>query len=89
MGQDLGVDQGEVEPVCVGQGQRMQAGSANYHDLFHIACGGDGLFRRQGDLGAFSATIQASLALDQPFGPVLVGVLPGGALVVALRHYRR
>ena len=78
-----------MEPVCAGQGQRIQAGSANCPDLFRIACGGDGLFQRQGNLGTFGAVIQVSHALDQPFGPVLGGGLPGGALVVALPHYRR
>ena len=40
-------------------------------------------------LAAFVAAFAVSLALDQPFGPVLVGVMLGGAAVVALLDYRR
>ena len=40
-------------------------------------------------VAAFFVAFAASLALDQPFGPVLVGVLLGGALVVVLLDYRR
>jgi hypothetical protein len=78
MGLDLGVAQGEVKPVHAGQGQGIQARAANYHDLVHIACGGDGLLQGQGNLGTFSAIILISHGLHQPCGPVPVGVLPGG-----------
>lgn len=40
-------------------------------------------------VAAFVIAFAASLALDQPFGPVLVGVLLGGALVVVLLDYGR
>lgn len=40
-------------------------------------------------VAAFVIAFAVSLALDQPFGPVLLGGLPGIASVIVLLDYRR